>query len=43
LRTVFLPGLALHFGIDPATLGIGSEGTTKEENVGFGAVEKKKS
>ena len=38
LRTVFFPGLAFHFGIDAAALGIGSEGTTKEKNVGFGAV-----
>ena len=37
LRTVFLPGLAFHFGIDPAALWVGSEGTTKEKNVGFGA------
>ena len=39
LRSVFFPGLAFHFGIDAAALGIGSEGTTKEKNVGFGAVE----
>lgn len=37
LRTVFLPGLTFHFGIDPAALWVGSEGTAKEKNVGFGA------
>ena len=40
LRTIFFPGLAFHFRIDSAALWIGSEWTTEEKDVGFGAGEK---
>ena len=37
LRPVFIPGFAFHFGIDSAALGVGSEGTPEQKNMGFGA------